>query len=932
MSRTSGGRPRWFGRRGDRSAVAESAPASQAEGFANSGAGGEPLLVEEYDGLRLLRTPSDDALGTSDVADLARVLAADTDTVTVLTGADASHSADLWPRLGGVLDELRDDGIRTVRLVMTAAGEDRPEAPALARRIADAWRLEVVAPDGLALVVPGGGLFVPARGPYAGGGAVAEEGSWWRFLPDGAEPERIGPRQPAPDWQAAIEVLPEKVGAACVIEQIPAGVLARSPDVDPPGLGDLCYAVPVDPRGPTVLLGVPGGGDVSAGDVVELLTALPEPARNLVRIAPGGHRDVLPTVQAVSDTLGAEVTACTGMPLLTHGPAARSGVHAVVLGVDGSPRWQAFVDEVRCRPAEPGAPAPAPRLQRWTPPVDDVGHDGDDGHDGRVRPEEGVFRLSEGWQVAVTRAGLWLTETDEQRPPLADRPADPDGPAIEVGSAGRSLDESLTPVLGTLLGGLAGEVRGKARLFVHGVSADDGRALRRTAAEHALRAIRFETTSAAPQEAGYGTTTLPRTPPRHAAKEPPAPARQARPAPEATAAPAADELTAPAAAPVPGSVAPSTGSESPPTPSSTPLSVRELRQGLPVSMQNMSPASPPDPLPPSPPPDIRTTSAPAEPASARDLPARDEAGEETPEPRTPEARTPEPRTPEPPPVAAPESHPAGPSHRRPAVVSESAGPLPAVPFLPEHASTAAQRAAFRRLAGESWERHGAAVTRALTRMPALRGPELLDARDDLIALHAYLHAAEGPLGHDELARGVRAGDERALCYAACVASALRRLPSYRGPAFRGTDGADDGVVPGNLVRDAAPVGGLPHWPGTPRPGGPQYVIWSATGRRVRELTGGPGASAKRDEIVFAPGTLLRVLDVRESDGDGARLVLMREVSSAPAARNAGAIPQSTELDEYDRATLDRLDETLRSQPLAPGPFHWPQTCAGPLGG
>ncbi|WP_210592165.1 hypothetical protein [Streptomyces sp. GESEQ-35] len=917
MSRTGGGRSRWFGRRGDRSAAAESAPTSQAEGFANTGEGGERLLVEEYDGIRLLRTPSDDALGTSDVADLARVLSADADTVTVLTGADASHSADLWPRLGGVLDELRDDGIRTVRLVMTAAGDDRLEAPALARRIADAWQLEVVAPDGLALVVPGGGLFVPARGPYAGGGPVGEEGSWWRFLPDGAEPERIGPRQPAPDWQPAIELLPEKVGAASVIQQIPAGVLARSRDVDPPGLGDLCYAVPADPRGPTVLLGVPEGGDVSAGDVVELLTALPEPTRNLVRIAPGGHRDVLPTVQAVSDTLGAEVTACTGMPLLTHGSAARSGVHAVVLGADGSPRWQAFVDEVRCRPAEPGAPAPAPRLQRWTSPVDD-------GHDSRVQPEQGVVRLSESWQIAVTRAGLWLTETDEQRPPLADRLADPDGPAIEVGRAGQALDESLTPVLGTLLGGLAAEVRGKARLFVHGASTDDGRALRRTAAEHALRAIRFETTPAAPQEAGYGTTTLPRNPLRYAAEGPPTPARRARPAPEAAAAPAAGDFPAPAAAPVPeaapvpDSASPPTGSEPAPTSSGEAASSPDPHQ---VESDEREPWEPPPPFPPSPSPDIRTTSAPAERASARRLPARDEAGEETSEPRTPE----------PPPVAAPETRPAGPSHRRPAVVSVSAGPLPAVPFLPGHASTAAQRAAFRRLAEESWERHGAAVTRALTRMPALRGPELEDARDDLIALHAYLHAAEGPLGHDELARGVRAGDERALCYAACVASALRRLPSYRGPAFRGTDGADDGVVPGNLVRDAAPVGGLPHWPGTPRPAGPQYVIWSATGRRVRELTGGPGAAAKRDEIVFAPGTLLRVLDVRESDGDGARLVLMREVSSAPAATNAGTIPQSTELDEYDRATLDRLDEALRSHPRAPGPFNWPETCAGPLG-
>ncbi|MBU6535498.1 hypothetical protein [Streptomyces mayonensis] len=899
MSRADdGGRSRWFGRRGGRSRWFGGRGGRDAEAAAEhgdlDGGGGEPLLVEEYDGIRLLRTPSDDTLGTSDIAELARALAADADTATVLTGADAPQAPDLWPRLGGILDELRDDGIRTVRLVMPAAGDDRLEAPALARLVADAWQLEVVAPDGLALVVPGGGLFVPARSPRAGGdgdldgnlgkGLVAEEGSWWRFRPGSAEPARIGPRQPAPDWQPAVELLPARVGGGTAIGQIPAGVLAYSGDVSPPGLGDLCYAVPADPHVLTVLLGVPGGGEAVADDLVQLLSALPEPARRLVRLAPGGHRDVLPTAQAVSDALGTEVTACTGMPLLTNGTAARSGVHAMVLGADGSPRWSAFVDEVRCRPAG------TPQLLRWNPPVTV------EGDHGRVQPDRGVIHLSENWQVAVTRAGLWVTETEGQRPPVADRPADPGGPVIEVGRSGQVLDESLASVLDTLLSGLGADVRGKARLRVYGESTDGGRALRRLTAEHALRAIRFDTAVAGSQPS-------------------PPIGRETAPLPESEEAPSD----------TPGKIL--TDTDLAPAPATDPD---------PDPDPDEAPYKAPEPAPPLPARPQPTEGAYADPESAAEsAPGPESAAEPDldlepvadPDPAFELAES----TPAPPQPPEPPTTSSSAGRRRPAVVVASSGPLPAVPFLPGHVSSATQRSAFRRLAEESWERHSAAVTRALTRMPALRGPELEEARDDLIALHAYLHTTEGPLSHAELARSLRAGEERVLPYAACVASALRRLPSYRGPAFRGADGADEGLVPGNLVRDAGPVGGLPLWPGGPRPVGPQYVIWSATGRRVRELAGGPGPSSKRDKIIFAPGTLLRVLDVREEEANGAPLVLLREAATALEARTAGAVPQSTELDDHDRTVLGNLDQTLRGHSLQQEHVPWPPLCEGLLG-
>lgn len=265
----------------------------------------------------------------------------------------------------------------------------------------------------------------------------------------------------------------------------------------------------------------------------------------------------------------------------------------------------------------------------------------------------------------------------------------------------------------------------------------------------------------------------------------------------------------------------------------------------------------------------------------------------------------------------------------PPVRRRVAAPLPPVPFQPGHVSTEAERGAFRALAETVWDRHGTAVGRMLTRMPALRGQEQDAARADLIALHLYLHTFDGALSHDELARALRHGDKPLLPYAACVASGLRRLPSYRGVAFRGAgaEGIDDGLAPGDLLRDPAPVCALPLAAGTPRPSGAQYAISSVTGRRVRQLTDRPGAGTARDEVVFPPGTLLRVLDVREEGN--APLILLREVSLTTP--NAQPVSGAAELDAADRAALDRMDEVLRGRAVAAGPHRWPELCDGPLG-
>ncbi|NED83811.1 hypothetical protein G3I76_27410, partial [Streptomyces sp. SID11233] len=467
---------RWGGpfarRRGDRSpAPVERAATNLPE------AASEGLVVEDHDGLLLLRTPSDDTLTPADVADLARSMRTDEGTVTVIAGAEGAESRSFWPRLSELLDSLRDSGTESVQLVMAGAGHDAEDRPATARRIADAWGFEVRAPDGPPLVVPGGSLFVPVASTANGGAA---EGGWWRFAP-GAKPQPLGPRSPEPSWQSALRGVPSGTAGGCVLEHIPAGLLVRPAGAAPAQPGDLYHAVPVDPRRAAVVIGVPYGEDVSAEEVAEVLGSLPQEARSAARLVPGGRRDVLSLAQSVSDRTDAEVEVLTGLPLVAAGgPLGTYSVRSVLAAPDGTPTWMPFVDAVVCRPPDESGRARPPRVLRWTPPLP-----------GPARPEEGVVGLTDGWQVTVTRAGLWVGPRGG--PPLSPtaRQVDPGGPVIELGMPGEVMDASLWPALSGLLGALAPALRARATLHVHGVSLDGGLELRRLSAQHGLRTLRY---------------------------------------------------------------------------------------------------------------------------------------------------------------------------------------------------------------------------------------------------------------------------------------------------------------------------------------------------------------------------------------------------------------------------------------------------------
>ncbi len=483
LERRPGPAPRWSADGGHGTG---GTPGTGIDTGAGSGEPAERVLLEDHDGLFLLRPSSDETLDPADVADLARTLHPGSGTVTIVATAPGGAAGALWPRLSELLDTLRAEGTRSVRLVMAGAGDDRPERPALARRIADSWELVVEAPDGQVLVVPGGSVFVPPG-----------DGGWWRFAP-GEQPELLGPRTPAPDWQPGVHRVPARMADGCVVDRIPAGLLIRPAGATASRPGDVFHAIPVDHQRPAVVVGVPWGEDVAASEVAELLITLPAAVRSRVRLAPGGRRDVLRLGQSVAWMLKAEVEVTTGLPLFAaERPLDSYGVRSVLVGADGAPVWVPFVDAVLCPPAEDADTPPPPRLLHWAPPLEEIGG-----------AEDGVVLLSERWQATATRAGLWVGARDGVPPPNSVQPVSGDGPVVEIGRPGERLDSSLWPVLSRLLETLTPALRERTALQVHATPLDGGRALRTLAADQGLRIIRFAKPQA-PRPAPQGGAPLP---------------------------------------------------------------------------------------------------------------------------------------------------------------------------------------------------------------------------------------------------------------------------------------------------------------------------------------------------------------------------------------------------------------------------------------
>jgi hypothetical protein len=211
-------------------------------------------------------------------------------------------------------------------------------------------------------------------------------------------------------------------------------------------------------------------------------------------------------------------------------------------------------------------------------------------------------------------------------------------------------------------------------------------------------------------------------------------------------------------------------------------------------------------------------------------------------------------------------------------------------------SPARDRIRLRRTYGPQYRQTMQAMSLALekagTPAPSSRH-ERLRALADLAALHLYLtqewawldsamlEAAVGP--HLPLAR--------------CVASGLRRLPTYRGAAIVRTDAV--GMVT-DWYRENRFVVDQGFWTASTsatalRDCGPGFLVWSLTGRLTQMVD--PHAPAR---LVFTPGTRFKGLQVSESRRP---VVFLREL---PLEATGDHPPTSNHSDRTDESILAEL--------------------------
>lgn len=185
----------------------------------------------------VLVVPSDRALGEPGCAALLRAVVED--------AAGVNGIRRVWVAGGGV---GRPDGAYTAWLndFATRSG------------------VELLAPDGPVVAVPGGTW-------YAAGGT----GAWgWRsFRPGGGCPVTAN-RCPTPAWEPALPDRPATLGRL-VADPVPAGMLLRAATSVPATTGDPAYRIPVDPRGPMLVLRHAGRPPASPDDVASLFAGLP---------------------------------------------------------------------------------------------------------------------------------------------------------------------------------------------------------------------------------------------------------------------------------------------------------------------------------------------------------------------------------------------------------------------------------------------------------------------------------------------------------------------------------------------------------------------------------------------------------------------------------------------------------------------------------
>lgn len=253
--------------------------------------------------------------------------------------------------------------------------------------VADRLARPVLAHEGTARVVAGGGLYIE---PDSGRG-------WLLVSPDG-QMKPHSRRFPAPEWECDAMGSPRDLGAGFESEPLPAGVWLRAS-----AGGGAAYrrrlidAVLPDVRNTRIVLGYPGSPMIPPGVAAEFWSSLPVHVRAAARFIEFGAtgRGPMSYGEALADILNAAVVVGTGVPLFI--PTAAGGVERRILLAEGTMLWDPYAEDFEYPPRASGGPDSAPTPIGARSPIP-----------GLPEGSPGCYEYEDDAVLEVTRAGLWM--------------------------------------------------------------------------------------------------------------------------------------------------------------------------------------------------------------------------------------------------------------------------------------------------------------------------------------------------------------------------------------------------------------------------------------------------------------------------------------------------------------------------------------------
>ncbi|MEV0679419.1 hypothetical protein AB0I60_23135 [Actinosynnema sp. NPDC050436] len=358
----------------------------------------------------------------------------------VLATPGAHRLPALVAALPELLRPLLDPDVESVWLGVAGLA-----AGGAAGRLAEELGVEVVAPDGGVVAVPGAALYA---GHTAGGTG------WHRFRP-GRLAGFHGARFPLPDWESWVPAVPvEEAGVVAV--PAPCGLLVLDhADAD---RGEAAFRVPVNQRFPKVVVGA-GGPVPPASAVAALLAGLPDRPLVVVPGSPGAASHVWLADLALR--LGRDVVFTAGVQV-----GSRTGASStVVRDAAGRRLFRPFPLVLR-QPASGGDQ----QVLDIAPPPPGWERDGRRSY----RLADGV--VGGGVVADVVPSGLVLRSADEPVDASAEAvPFDPERWTLTLGTPGGVVGLPVLTAAEDVLAVLPAWQRAAARVTLAGVLDEPGR-------------------------------------------------------------------------------------------------------------------------------------------------------------------------------------------------------------------------------------------------------------------------------------------------------------------------------------------------------------------------------------------------------------------------------------------------------------------------